>query len=260
MEISASLVLYKNDPNIVRRAVVSVLDTPLKVNLVIVDNSPTPELSTTFDNLKNFEIEYFYNQGNNVGFGKAHNLAISKAKNCDYHLVINPDIYFAGNVILKLIKYLEENQDVGLISPKTCLPDGEIIPSVRRYPTVMGLARNFIPKNLRFLFKKKIDLYEMRDSGYDQIMEVPAVGGSFMLFRRKCLDEIGYFDENIFLFLEDFDISWRIFKSGKYKNIFYPHVHIYHLWERGYYKSPKLAIITVRSAIYFFSKHGWRLF
>jgi GT2 family glycosyltransferase len=260
LEISVSLVLYENDPSIVHRAVMSVLDTPLKVNMVIVDNSPTSKLSKVFDDLTDLNVEYFFNQGNNVGFGKAHNLAISKAPNCDYHLLINPDIYFDSNVIVELVNYLEENQSVGLVAPKTYLPDGEIISSVRRYPTVLGLSRNFIPKKLRFLFQKKIDLYEMRDKSYDEIMEVSVVNGSFMLFRRKCLDEIGFFDENIFLFLEDYDLSLRIFKSNKYKNIFYPHVHIYHLWGRGYYKSIKLALIHISSAFYFFSKHGWRFF
>jgi hypothetical protein len=124
----------------------------------------------------------------------------------------------------------------------------------------LGLSRNFIPKKLRFLFQKKIDFYEMRDTSYNEIMEVQLVNGSFMLFRRKCLDEIGLFDEKFFLYLEDYELSFRIFKSKKYKNIFYPHVHIYHLWERGNYKSIKLALIFISSAFYLFSKHGWRFF
>lgn len=260
MEISVSLVLYKNDPNMVRKSVMSVLDTPLKINLVVVDNSPTSELSAVFDDLSSFDLEYFFNEGNNVGFGKGHNIAINKVKNCDYHLLINPDIYFDKDVIPELIKYLEDNQDIGLISPKTYMPNGEIIPSIRRYPSVLALSRNFIPKHLRFLFQEKIDSYEMRDTDYDKIMEVCLCNGHFMLIRRKCLEEIGYFDERIFLFLEDYDLCWRIFKSEKYKNVFYPHVHIFHWWGRGYYKSFKLAFIHFSSALYFFSKHGWRLF
>jgi GT2 family glycosyltransferase len=260
MKLSASLVLYKNDPEIVRHAIMSLLNTPMTVNLSVVDNSPTDKLRNLFSDLREYDINYYFNNGDNVGFGKAQNLAIIRTQPFDYHLVMNPDIYFDSHVILELINYLEDKQDVGLIAPKTYLPNGEIISSVRRYPTLLGLSRNFIPKKLRFLFQKKIDFYEMRDTSYNEIMEVQLVNGSFMLFRRKCLDEIGLFDEKFFLYLEDYELSFRIFKSKKYKNIFYPHVHIYHLWERGNYKSIKLALIFISSAFYLFSKHGWRFF
>jgi hypothetical protein len=49
----------------------------------------------------------------------------------------------------------------------------------------------------------------MRDKSYDEIMEVSVVNGSFMLFRRKCLDEIGFFDENIKCW-EGYDLWLRV--------------------------------------------------
>ncbi len=79
-----------------------------------------------------------------------------------------------------------------------------------------------------------------------------------MLFRRKHLDEIGYFDENIFMYLEDADITLRM--SKKYRAIFYPYVQIFHYWAKGSHKSVKLILIAIRSAIYLFNKHGWKLF
>ncbi|MDJ0715928.1 MAG: glycosyltransferase family 2 protein [Prochloraceae cyanobacterium] len=259
MKLSASLVLYKNAPDIVRNAVISLLNTPITIHFSVVDNSPTSELSQVFSEFQDFDIEYFHNKGNNVGFGKAHNLAIRTVKKCKYHLVMNPDVYFEPNVLIELIKYLETNQDVGLVTPKILSPNGEIQYLCKRNPSVFILfARRFIPRILQNLFKGYLNWYEMRETGYNRVMDVPYLSGCFMLFRKEYLDEIGYFDENIFMYLEDADITRRM--SQKYRAIFYPHVHIYHHWARGSYKSLRLMLITIQSSFYLFNKYGWRLF
>ncbi|RUS95242.1 glycosyl transferase family 2 [Dulcicalothrix desertica PCC 7102] len=254
--LSVSLVVYKNNPELLRKVISSIFETPFKIHMTVVDNSPTSQLSTLFSGVKN--IDYLYNDSNNYGFGKAHNIAINHF-NARYHLVVNPDVYFNANVIPELIKYLESNQDIGLISPIIYYPNGEIQYLCKRYPSIFLLfARRFIPKKLQILFQKHLDWYEMRDIGYGNVMDVPYLSGCFMLFRRKYLDEIGYFDENIFMYLEDADITLRM--SRKYRTVFYPHVHIFHHWGKGSYKSFKLMMINIQSAIYFFNKHGWFLF
>jgi GT2 family glycosyltransferase len=254
--ISASLVLYKNDPEIIHETVLSIINTPLKIKLLIVDNSPSPDLEKLF---KGLDVDYYYNNGNNLGFGKAHNLAISKAGISDYHILLNPDVYFNKDVIPQLINYLENHGDVGLIQPLIRFPSGEIQYLCKHYPTLFALfSRRFIPKEFHFLIKRYLDWYEMRDMGYDKITEVLYLSGCFMIFRKKYLDEIGYFDEKIFMYLEDADITLRMAK--KYKTVFYPDVEIFHHWAKGSYNSLKLTIINIQSAIYFFNKHGWKIF
>lgn len=257
MNLTVSLVLYQNVPEKLLKAVNSALKTPIKIRLCVVDNSPTSELSNIFQESK--EVDYFYNQGQNVGFGKAHNLAISKLPQAPYHLVLNPDVYFDEQVIPELIQYLETHKDIGLIQPKICFPSGETQYLCKRQPTVLALfARRFIPKAFHSYFKSYLDWYEMRDTQYNKIIDVPYLSGCFMLFRRPYLDEIGYFDENIFMYLEDADITLRMAK--KYRSVFYPKVQIYHYWERGAYKSWRLTMVTIQSAIYYFNKYGWKLF
>ncbi|MBD2197804.1 glycosyltransferase family 2 protein [Calothrix anomala FACHB-343] len=257
MTINASLVLYKNDPEILKCVIASTINTPLDIKLYVVDNSNYPDLEILFKDINN--VNYHYNNGNNVGFSKAHNLAIAKSRVADYHIILNPDIYFDKNVIPALINYLESDQEIGLIQPKILFPNGDIQYLCKRYPTVFALfARRFIPKQLNFLFKSYLDWYEMHDIGYDKVADVSYLSGCFMLFRKKYLDEVGYFDENIFMYLEDADITLRM--SQKYRSVFYPHVHIFHHWAKGSYKSFKLMLINIKSAIYFFNKHGWKLF
>ena len=257
MKLTVSLVVYKNSTAFLQQTLTSLFNTHLNIKLYVIDNSPSRDLEVFFSSFEN--VDYYFNNGNNVGFGKAHNTAISRCGVSDYHLVLNPDIYFDENVIPQLINYLESNHEVGLVQPKIFFPSGETQYLCKRYPTLFALfARRFIPQKLQFLVKSYIDWYEMRDMGYDSIESVIYLSGCFMLFRKQHLYEVGYFDENIFMYLEDADITLRMAKQ--HKTIFYPHVYIFHHWAKGSYKSWKLTIISIQSAIYFFNKHGWKFF
>ena len=191
-----------------------------------------------------------------MGYGKAHNIAIRKSikENAKYHVVMNPDIYFEKGVIEKLYEYMESNQEVGLAMPKVLYFNGDVQYLAKLLPTPFDLfLRRFVPFN--FLKEKRSEKYELRFTGYNDIMEVPFLSGCFMFLRVKVLKEVGLFDENFFMYLEDIDLSRRIHQ--KYKTIFYPKVNVYHEYEKGSYKSLKLLIYHVRSAIYYFNKWGW---
>ena len=253
--LSVSLVTYKNNVNQIIEVLESLEKTQVPHLAVVVDNSPT---SSLLSEIFSFKIDYHHNPSN-PGFGASHNLAISKAGHSDYHLVLNPDAYFDSNVIPELLKYMDKNLDVGLIQPKICFPDGEIQYLCKRYPTFFAmLGRRFVPKPLQPLIKSYSDWYEMRDMGYDKISEVVYLSGCFMLFRTAYLKEIGCFDDNFFMYLEDADITLRM--SKKYKTIFYPHVQIFHHWARGSYSSVRLTWVMFQSVFYFFNKHGWKFF
>jgi GT2 family glycosyltransferase len=255
MKINASLVLYNNKPHMISEVVSSLLNTSLQINMCVVDNSPVSALSNLFDNLEH--VSYIHTP-ENPGFGKSHNLAISKLGDADYQIILNPDVYFNPQVIPVLIDYLDKNTDVGLIQPKICFPNGDTQYLCKRYPSLFILfARRFMPKQLHFLFQSYLDWFEMRDMGYNKTTDVIYLSGCFMLFRKEYLDEIGYFDENIFMYFEDADITLRM--SQKYRSVFYPHVQVFHHWAQGSYSSWKLALINIQSAFYFFRKHGWKI-
>ena len=95
--ISASIVIYNNPVAVLEKAVNSFLNTSLEVQLYIIDNSPEDTLRTAFSDPR---ITYIFNNAN-LGYGTAHNIAIRKAieSGNDYHLVLNPDVYFDGGVI-----------------------------------------------------------------------------------------------------------------------------------------------------------------
>ena len=251
-KITASIVIYKNDFTTLTRAVQSFLNSPFAGKLFIIDNSPTDTARKFFTNPR---INYLFT-GANLGYGKAHNLAIKACMNSStYHLVLNPDVYFKPDVLEKLYLFMEEHPNAGLVMPKVLNPDGTLQPICKLLPTPFNLAtRRFLPFSIGML-KKMNDDYEMKFSDYNKIMNVPFLSGCFMFLRTTALKKTGLFDERFFLYAEDTDLSRRI--HHQFMTMFFPFAEIYHTHGRGSYKDLRLTWHNLKSAVQYFNKWGW---
>jgi GT2 family glycosyltransferase len=254
--INVSIVLFKNDQDLVKKAIFSCVNSVLINRIYLIDNSPTDILSclASLDS----RIEYIFNNAN-LGFGKAHNIALKRSieENIPYHLVLNPDVYFEKGVLEELYNFMEANKDVGLVMPKVLYPDGNIQYLCKLLPTPLDLfGRRFLNFGpFKKIVEKRNEVYELRFTGYDKIMEVPYLSGCFMFIRTEVLKKVGLFDERFFMYLEDTDLSRRIHRVAK--TVYYPYVYIYHEYGKGSYKSLKLLYYHIKSAIKYFNKYGW---
>ena len=123
--ITASIVLYKSKPDIIRDVITSFFsDTVTKKKLILIDNSPTDSLRVLQEE-RPADIQYFFNN-RNIGFGSAHNIGIREAArfNPFYHLILNPDVQFGPEVVPTLASYMDENPDIGLLMPQVYYPNG----------------------------------------------------------------------------------------------------------------------------------------
>jgi len=253
--ISACIVMYENDLEMLKQAIQSFLNTNLKVKLFLIDNSPSDNLKVLVNDNR---IEYFHNP-KNPGFGASHNIAIQKALDMksDYHLVLNPDIYFKKETIEKLVDFMESNENVGQVMPKILYPNGEIQYLVKKNPTFFDLfARGFLPELLKKRFKKRLDKYEYRDQDYNNlIMDIPYLSGCFMFLRTTTLKKVGFFDDKIFMYLEDADLTRRFLEVSN--TAYFSDVQVYHHFAKLTHKQIKFKWITVQSAFIYFNKWGW---
>lgn len=251
VQITATIVTYKNKVEVLQKAVSSFLDTQLDVHLYIVDNSPIPELKILFDNER---ITYLF-MNSNKGFGAGHNVIMKELdKMGKYHLVLNPDVSFERGTLEKLYSYMEQNLDVGNVMPKIVYPNGELQYLCKLLPTPQDwIIRMFLPiKSI----KNKIDnKLEMRFADYNSEMNIPYLSGCFMFLRKSVIEKIGIFDEGIFMYGEDTDLNRRIHR--KYRTMYYPEACITHDFEKGSHKSLRLLWIHVKAAVYYLNKWGW---
>ena len=257
MMVSISIVTYNND-KIIKKCLQNIFKNINNIDfeLIIVDNNSSDNTVSIIE--KDFKNVRLIKNNRNIGFSAAHNIAIKLGRG-KYHLVLNPDIIFTENSIEKLVNFMEENLDVGLVSPKIVFPDGRIQYLCKKSPCLFDLSiRRFTPEFIQNLFKSRIDYFEMKETGYNKIMDVSYLSGSFMLFKKNILEKIGGFDENFFMYFEDADITRRMGKISR--TVFYPYTSVIHLWERGSHKNIKLFFISLISTAKYFNKWGWKLF
>lgn len=258
--LTISIVTYNNEETI-KDCLEKVFQHTNKYNfkIIIIDNNSTDDtVSIVEEYFKNDKSINLIKNKKNIGFGAAHNIAIRRGI-YKYHLVLNPDIILKEDSIGKLIDFMENNDDVGIVSPKIIFPDGSLQFLCKREPRLfdLGIIR-FAPDLLKKIFQKRIDYYEMRDTEYDEIMNVPCLSGSFMLVRKSILDKVEGFDERFFIYFEDTDISRRISEISR--TVFYPHTSVMHLWNRHSHKNVKHFIISLISTAKYFNKWGWKIF
>jgi GT2 family glycosyltransferase len=253
-KVSGSIVLFKSNFKQLLDTVNSFQNSWPEGELYLVDNSPRDLLRDHFEGKS--RIHYIFNN-RNLGFGTAHNIAIrlSQQNGCTYHLVLNPDVSFGDEVIPKVVSLMEEHPNVGLVMPKVLYPDGRIqhLAKLLPSPGILFFRRFFT--SWRRLLDRNNHIYELKFSGYNRTMDVPYLSGCFMMLRNDCLMKIGLFDEDIFLYTEDIDLTRRI--HAQFRTVFYPEVSIYHVHERGSYKKLIPFLLHVRSAVTYFNKWGW---
>ncbi len=254
LDITATIVLYKNNLEILKGAIDSFLGTDLKKKLFLVDNSPTDDLRVYFED--NPHIEYIYNN-DNLGFGKGHNKVIDLIHNkSKYHLVLNPDVRFSANILTELIEYFRAKDQVGVISPQIIFENGDIqSSSIRRSPSFFDL---FVRRSLlNKIFKNRIDYTEYADKDKSKVLSVDFISGCFQLFDTKVFTKIGGFDPRYFMYMEDFDICRKV-KNNNHTVIYYPLVKAIHDYERGSTKSFRLFLYLLVSGFKYARK--WNSF
>ena len=247
--MTSSIVIYHHAVSELKSLIETLVKCKEMQAVYVVDNS-----SVSTDGFSELGVRYIFNN-KNMGYGAAHNIAIRQAieLGADYHLVINPDIECRATDMEQLVQYMNLHTDVGHLMPKVVYPDGETQYLCKLLPTPFDLIfRRFLPASWT---EKHRARFELRATGYDQIMDVPYLSGCFMLLRIEALNNAGLFDERFFMYPEDIDLTRRIHQH--YRTVFYPHVTITHHHAQESYKSPRLLWIHITNMIRYFNKWGW---
>lgn len=252
--VTISIVLYKNDPKHISQLCVSLMQTTTPLDVYFIDNSPSQHLAQYIP----IDSGYTYSWNNkNLGYGKAHNSVLEKTLDSGvYHLVMNPDVYFASGTIEKIVNFLDQREGIGLLLPRVLNPDNSEQPLFKLLPKPEDLLiRRFIPSFLKSGFEKSLHKYKMSFADSRENFDAPYLSGCFMFFRKEALKDVGIFDLRFFLYCEDIDLSRRV--RYKWRTTYYAQASIYHYFYKGSYKHLKLLYYHLISAFKYFNKYGW---
>jgi GT2 family glycosyltransferase len=148
----------------------------------------------------------------NRGFGHANNRGYM-ATDAPYVLFLNPDTEVLDGTFGDLVAEMNERPEVGVIGVKQLTPDGQLYPTIRRFPSVSRTLADTLGERLAGRLSWKGER-ELDMSAYDRDTYCDWVSGSFMLVRREALDSAGIFDERFFVYSEEVDLCLRIKRAG----------------------------------------------
>jgi hypothetical protein len=147
----------------------------------------------------------------NIGFAAANNQAI-KTTDSKYILLINSDCEVYKDSIDKLIDYMDKNPRVAAAGPKIINSDGSVQYSCRSFPSFFSAAAHSVLVHI-YPNNPVSRKYMMTGIRRDRPVSVDWVSGSCMMIRRKALEETGPLDEKYFMYVEDLDICYRMWKK-----------------------------------------------
>lgn len=194
--------IYGKEPNI-------------KLEVILVDNGSSENQEEYF---KNFYPELVYVQSEkNLGFAGGNNLGIHRASG-KYILLLNNDTELTPNFISTLVSEMDNNPDIGLISPLLLYFED------KRLIQYAGFSKmNYLTGR-----NKTFGKYELDHGQYDDVSyETGFCHGAAMMCRKLDLKQVGLMEENYFLYYEEMDWCEKFKRNGK-KIWFSGKAKIYH--------------------------------
>jgi len=211
-------ILNFNSGDYLRRCLESIknVEGEAEINVIAIDNNSSDQ-SFDLKDLKIKDVEFVQNE-ENLGFSKGYNKTLQKIKS-EFVLLLNPDCLLQKGVIKKIVEDFEEDKKTGAATCKIILPNGKTdLTAHRGFPTPWASLLYVLGND---------SLYHLTNKMPDEIHEVDAIAGAFFMTKKSILEEVGYLDEDFFLYGEDIDLCLRIKKKG-YKILYDPEVEITH--------------------------------
>ena len=193
----------------------SLSESSVSYEIIVVDNVSTDGTREMLARKYPDVITIFNDE--NVGFGRANNQGMRKAKGA-YFLLINSDTVAIKNAIPKLYEFAK-NHPKSFAGPKLLNMD-------RSPQTSCGPFLN-VGVVFAALFLKG-DVLGITRWSPNKLKTVDWVSGACMIGPKKLFMEDLLFDEQIFMYMEEIDLLMRARKKG-YRTYFYPGSQIVHL-------------------------------
>jgi GT2 family glycosyltransferase len=202
-----------NGEEYLKKCLDSISDLKCKsTEIIIVDNNSTDKslqiVEKYLPDIKIIKLK------KNYGFSKAVNVGIKTSKG-EYIVLLNNDTEVKPDWLSNLILYISSDEKIFSVSSKMIrYNEKDKIDDAGDNYTLIGWAY------------KRGDGFNI--SKYNKTVEVFSSCAGAAIYRKSIFEEIGYFDENFFAYMEDVDISYRARIHG-YKNVYCSKAEVYHI-------------------------------
>ncbi|EKE03514.1 MAG: hypothetical protein ACD_20C00196G0010 [uncultured bacterium] len=246
MDVSIILVSY-NTKDLTKNCLKSIFEKTQDLNfdVWIVDNASKDGSIEMIE--EEFPWVKLIESNENLGFGRANNLAIRKT-DAKYVFLLNTDTILVNNAIKILFDLMEkpENNNVACCGGQLFNEDLSLQTSYADFPTLKNLFLKSFGLNIvsrinrfRYLHKKKSLSGNNGQQNINQ--DVDIIIGADMLLRKSALEKAGLFNERFFLYFEEAELCFKLKKHG-FKIIYIPEAQIVHLCGKSTEKEKPITV------------------
>lgn len=200
----AVIIVHWGSPETTLDCIASVRSsTYTNLRIIVVDNCSGQRLWRSPLEVDH-EVTYIQNETNS-GYAGGNNIGILKALaiGARYILVVNNDVIVETDCIKTCISHLENQRDVSVIAPKV------LYYQLPRYIDGAGGALDLNTGGVTMFGREERDIGQC-----DAAREITFAVGSAFIARAEVFRQVGLFDENLFCYCEDTDLSRRIVLAG----------------------------------------------
>ncbi len=260
-ELSIIIVHYRT-PEILKLCLASIREAAVGVNYeTVVIDSATTRVGQDIVRERFPEVTLLPFK-ENLGYSRGVNAGIKNSKG-KYILILNPDVILTKGTAQKMLEYIKQHPDIGILGPKMLNFNGthqKTYFSFYKPATVLVRRSGFLSKIKPF--KKILDDFLMSGSDPSEIQTPDWLMGSALMISREALNKVGMMDERFFMYFEDVDWARR-FWHNDYKIVYYPEAVMYHYHQResksrlGFFDAifNRKTRWHIKSAIKFFLKY-----
>lgn len=187
-------------------------NTKVEMDVIVVDNGSADQ--SISEAKEAYPQARFILLDKNYGFCRAVNEGI-QAADTEYVLLLNNDTEVRGEFVENLLQTIKKNSRIFSVEAKMIqYGNRELIDSAGTYYNALGWA-----------FARGKDASVKK---YNSRTKTFAACAGAAIYRRSVFEEIGYFDEKHFAYLEDIDIGYRARIYG-YMNVYEPRAEVIHV-------------------------------
>ncbi|WP_026884420.1 glycosyltransferase family 2 protein [Clostridium akagii] len=271
IDISIIIVNY-NTKDLIKACIESIYDNTkgISFEIIVVDNASSDDSIEMLEN--DFKDVKLILSKVNGGFAYANNLGIKKSVG-RYVFLLNSDTIILKDAMEKMIGYMDEKENIGMLGPKLLNKDLTHQTSISGFPTFkrevyhmyklknvlkIPLVKSFFVKFGGIFGSKDVEQYMKNYQSIEEPEEVQVLVGAALLLRRQTIEDIGMLDERYFMYYEEIDYCLKASIAG-WSRVYYPHAQIIHLIGQS---SEKLSAMTFyeryRSMILYYRKNYGR--
>lgn len=209
MPVVSCIILNFNDAPTTKKLVERIKDYALLDYIVVVDNCSTDNSWEQLQHYKSDKIHVIQSPRNG-GYGSGNNYGLrysSEILNADYSIVANPDVQFDEECVEKFLQTLQEDDSIAVVSARQSnSPDCAW--------KNCSILQYILATSLFFEVWLKIRSYPKNYFKGEDSVPVFAVPGSLLMVDLKKMLKYGLYDEEFFLYYEEFILAQKFADAG----------------------------------------------